>query len=96
MLPPGVTPTTLWISPVGFGKDDAQSRSADSWSGSGATCAELMVFDSRTHNVIAAAKDERTTGLKEKFTRWGSAEDAFRFWADRLRRFLDQAHGLKT
>jgi len=45
--------------------------------------------------VVAAARDERTTGLKEKFTKWGSAEDAFQFWADRLKAFLDHAHDHK-
>ena len=64
----------------------------NSWAGSGATSAELMIFDSLTDEVVAAARDDRTTGLKERFTKWGSAEDAFKFWADRLRLFLDHAH----
>ena len=34
-------------------------------------------------------KDKRTIGLKEKFTKWGSAEDAFQFWAKRLRLFMN-------
>ncbi|MCU0561163.1 MAG: DUF3313 family protein [Desulfobacterales bacterium] len=65
---------------------------ASSWSGSGGTQAELVILDSKTGGVIAAAVDERTTALKEKFTKWGTAEDAFRFWAQRLREFLDRAH----
>ena len=79
--------------PIGLGKD-AKKRVATSWSGSGATEAEVLVFDSLTQEVIAAATDSRATGLKEKFTKWGAAEDAFQFWADRLRMFLDQAHGV--
>jgi HD-GYP domain-containing protein (c-di-GMP phosphodiesterase class II) len=43
--------------------------------------------------LIAATKDKRTFGLKEKFTRWGSAEDAFQFWAERLKSFMDKVHG---
>jgi len=70
----------------------SEARPATSWSGTGATGAEMLMFDSMTGEVVAAAKDERTTGLKEKFTRWGSAEDAFQFWADRLKAFLDQVH----
>ena len=62
------------------------------WSGSGATAGELVVFDSMTQDVIAATKDKRTFGLKEKFTRWGSAEDAFQFWAERLKSFMDKVH----
>jgi hypothetical protein len=82
--------------PIGLGKDNVKNRVATSWSGSGATEAEVVVFDSLTQDVIAAAKDRRTIGLKEKFTKWGAVEDAFQFWADRLRMFLDQAHGLPT
>lgn len=82
--------------PIGLGKDNVKRRAATSWSGSGATETELLVFDSLTQNVIAAAKDSRTIGLKEKFTKWGAAEDAFQFWADRLKKFLDQAHDLTT
>ena len=66
-----------------------------SWVGSGATCAELIVLDSMTGSSIAAAKDDQKYGLKERFTQWGSAEDAFKYWADRLRLFLDQAREAK-
>jgi putative nucleotidyltransferase with HDIG domain len=63
-----------------------------SWGGSGATQAELVILDAMTYEVIAAAVDEKTTSLKEKFTKWATAEDAFKFWADRLRAFFDQVH----
>ena len=92
-------PVLSGIAPGGqidLGEKSRHKRAGHSWSGSGATAAELVVFDSMTQDVIAAATDKRTTGLKEKFTKWGSAEDAFQFWAERLRWFLDQAHGLKT
>lgn len=79
--------------PIGFGKKSRQKRAGHLWSGSGATAAELMVFDSMTQDVIMAAKDKRTFGLKEKFTKWGSAEDAFQFWAERIRLFFNRAHG---
>jgi hypothetical protein len=62
---------------VGFGKDDSQNRYAQLRSVSGAPCAEFMLFDSMTNDVIAAAKDERKPRLKQKFTKWRSAEDAF-------------------
>jgi hypothetical protein len=73
----------------------SETRPVTSWSSSGATGAEMLMFDSMSGEMVAAAKDERTTGLKEKFTRWGSAEDAFQFWADRIRAFLDQVHDRK-
>jgi hypothetical protein len=70
----------------------SEARPATLWSGSGATGAEMLMFDSMTGEVVAAAKDERASGLKEKFTKWGSVDDAFQFWAERLKAFLDRAH----
>jgi hypothetical protein len=72
------------------GSIEAEPASS-AWSGAGATAAELLVLDSVTGDVVAAVQDERT-GLKEKFTKWGSAEDAFQFWAERIRTVLDQVH----
>ena len=66
-----------------------------SWADSGATSAEMMVFDSMTNTPIAAARDDRKIGLKERFTKWGSAEEAFKYWADRIRLFLDLARDVK-
>jgi putative nucleotidyltransferase with HDIG domain len=71
----------------------AEAPHSSAWSGAGATAAELLVLDSLTGDVLAAVQDERT-GLKEKFTKWGSAEDAFQFWAERIRTVLDQAHAI--
>ena len=79
--------------PIGFGREEERVPAEDSWSGSGATCAEMVVFDSMTNEPVAAAKDEQATGLREKFTKWGSVEDAFHFWANRIRTILDQARG---
>ena len=53
--------------PIGL----SEARPATSWSGTGATGAEMLMFDSMTGEVVAAARDERTTGLKEKFTPLG-------------------------
>jgi putative nucleotidyltransferase with HDIG domain len=83
-------PVSSDIGTIGFGQADLKIGIMKSWAGSGATSAELMVFDSLTNGPIAAAKDDQKIGLKEKFTKWGSAEDAFKYWADRLRLFLDQ------
>jgi putative nucleotidyltransferase with HDIG domain len=92
---PVLSGTTLEGS-IGSVKDRARKRPTGSWSAAGATCAEMVAFDSTTSEVIAAARDERATGQRERFTKWGSVEDAFQFWADRLRMVLDEAHGLKT
>jgi putative nucleotidyltransferase with HDIG domain len=88
-------PVLTEVEPVGFGLTDLKMGLMKSWAGSGATCAELMVLDSLTNSPIAAARDDQKIGLKERFTKWGSAEDAFKYWADRLRLFLDQARDVK-
>ncbi|MFO8085003.1 MAG: hypothetical protein R6U27_11870 [Desulfobacterales bacterium] len=49
-----------------------------------------------TNTPIAAAKDDQKTGLKERFTKWGCVEDAFKYWAGRLRLFLDQYREAKS
>ncbi len=81
----------LNVASLGLDADDSTMCIIKSWAGSGATSAELIILDSLTNIPIAAAKDDREAGLKERFTKWGSAEDAFQYWADRLRLFLDQA-----
>ena len=62
-----------------------------SWSGSGATSGELMILDSMTNKVIGVAVDDRTAAFTERFSKWGSAEEAFKFWADRMVTFIDTA-----
>ena len=79
----------------GVGLGDLKMALMNSWSNTGATSAEMMILDSMSNSPIAAAKDDQKVGLKEKFTKWGSAEDAFKYWADRLRLFLDQARNVK-
>ena len=83
------------VVPIGLGISIVKKGVTDSWTGSGATSAELMAMDSMTNDVIAVAQDEKSAGFTERFSKWGSAEDAFKFWGERLKLFLDQAHGVK-
>lgn len=71
------------VVPIGLGISVVKKGAAGSWSGSGATRAEFMIRDSMTDDVIAVAYDERTAGFTERFTKWGSAEEAFKFWGER-------------
>ncbi len=63
--------------------------------GGGETGAEVMVLDSTTGDVIARAVDRRQAEFSERFSKWGSATDAFKFWAGRLVSFVDAAQGIK-
>lgn len=77
------------IVPVGLAVSLVKKGAAGSWTGSGATSAELMVLDTMTNDPIGLAVDDRTAGFTERFSKWGSADEAFKFWAGRLRTFID-------
>jgi hypothetical protein len=44
---------------------------------------------------IGAVVDDRTAGYTERFSKWGSAEEAFKFWAERIVKFIDGTRGMK-
>ena len=54
-----------------------------------------MGIDSMTNQVIFADRDERKAGLSERFTKWGSAEEAFHFWIQRLKLAMEEIHAVK-
>ncbi len=76
--------------PIGLGISLIKKGTADSWSGSGATTMQLMAIDSTTNEVVAAAEDEYRAGFAERFSKWGSAEDAFNYWGQRLSKIIDE------
>jgi hypothetical protein len=83
------------VVPIGLGISLVKKGATGSWSGSGATSVELMALDSMTNDVIYAGLDDRSAEFTERFTKWGSAEDAFKYWAERIKLFMDKAHGMK-
>lgn len=84
-----VLSTVTTVIPVGLGVSILKRGVTGSWSGSGATCMAFMALDSKTNDVLVVGTDERSAGFTERFTRWGSAEEAFTFWAERLKLFID-------
>ena len=89
---PGLSAITT-VVPVGLGISIIKKGATGSWTGSGATSAEMMALDSMTNDVLAAAEDERSASFGERFTKWGSAEEAFKYWAERVKLYLDKVHG---
>lgn len=85
---PGVSAVTSVI-PVGLAISLVKKGAGGSWSGSGATSMEVMVLDTMTNDVIASAVDDRSAGFTDRFSKWGSADEAFKFWAERLRKFVE-------
>lgn len=79
------------VIPVGLAISVIKKGAGGSWTGSGATGAEFMALDSMTNDVIAVAQDERKAGFEARFTKWGSAEEAFKFWAERIKFLMDRA-----
>ena len=84
------------VIPIGLGVSLIKKGSTGEWTGSGATGAEMMMLDSTTNDVLGVARDQKAAGFTERFSKWGSAEDAFKHWANRVKLFMDQAHGVST
>jgi hypothetical protein len=83
------------IVPVGIVISTTKRVSTGAWTGSGATRGEVMMIDTNSNEVIGVAVDEQAAGFTERFSKYGSAKEAFKFWAGRMRTFLDQVHGVK-
>jgi hypothetical protein len=71
------------VIPIGLGISIIKKGVAGAWSGAGATQAEAMILDSLTNEVLAVGYLEYTAGFTERFTKWGSVEDAFKYWGEK-------------
>ena len=96
---PGLNIVTA-VMPGGFGVKAIQKATTGAHSFIGNTAMEAEVLDSLTNTQIAMAMDSRGKGDKTKFTegmtKWGDVKDVFKFWAMRLKIWLDETHGKKT
>jgi len=81
------------ILPIGLGISLIKKGATGTWSGAGATSAEFMALDSMSDDVIAVAADEQAAAFSDRFTGLGAAKEAFKFWAGRIRAFMDTASG---
>jgi hypothetical protein len=64
--------------------------------GVGQASMEAELIDSMTNERIGAVIDTKAAGqfeLTDKRTTWEHTKNAFRFWAQRLRKWLDEVHG---
>lgn len=91
---PGISAVTS-IVPVGLGISIIKKGATGGWTGSGETGGELMALDSTTNEVIVMAVDQQQAAFASRFSKWGSANDAFKFWAERAVKFIDDAKGIK-
>jgi hypothetical protein len=83
------------VLPIGLGISLVKKGVTGGWTGSGATKADVMVLDSTTNDVIAVARDDYQAKFFERFSKWGSVEDACEHWGERLKEFMDESRGKK-
>jgi hypothetical protein len=80
---PGTAAVTS-VVPVGIGVSIVKKGASGGWVGSGQTGAECMWVDSETNEVVGLAVDQRKAEFEQRFSKWGSANDAFKFWSGRV------------
>jgi hypothetical protein len=80
---PGVSAVTS-IVPVGLGVSLVKKGATGGWVGSGETAAELIILDTATNEIIAMGAIKRAAEFDERFSKWGSAHEAFKFWSEKL------------
>jgi hypothetical protein len=72
------------VVPVGLAISIVKKGATDEWTGGGLTKGEVMVLDSMTNQVIAAGYGDYSAKFAERFTKWGSVEDAFKHWGEMI------------
>ena len=55
---------------------------------------EFEALDSQTNQMISEDVDRRSGDKINIMSKFGTAEDAFKFWAQRFRTKLDEIHSL--
>ncbi len=92
---PGLNTVTS-IIPVGLAISHIKKGVTGTHANVGAATIEAEVLDSATNTRLALAVD-RKAGEKYKvisgMDKWGHSKGAFKFWAQRLRHWLDEVHG---
>ena len=83
------------ILPIGLAVTLIKRPVTGSWTGGGSTVGQVEAKDSATGEVIAVAQDKYEAGFWERFSQYGSAEEAFKLWGEKLVKFLDETHGKK-
>jgi hypothetical protein len=51
---------------------------------------EVMVLDSLSNEIVFLAVDQRQAEFESRFTKWGSANDAFKLWSAKMVEFIDR------
>jgi hypothetical protein len=54
-----------------------------------------MLMDSMTEEVLAMVVDQQKAAFEQRFTKWGSAADAFKMWSEKIVDLIDLNKGVK-
>jgi hypothetical protein len=81
------------VLPVGLAISTVKSGVTGKGTGCGEVSMEFQILDAQTNQVLAAGVDRRSGGKIDSMSKFGTAEDAFKFWSQRLRTWLDSVHG---
>ncbi len=91
---PGISAVST-VLPVGLGISIIKKAVTGKHSGVGETGMEMEALDSLTNERIAAGIDLHSGGKLSGMKKWGSAEEAFKFWTERIKTRLDEYQGKK-
>lgn len=86
--------TVTTIIPIGIGVNLIKKGITGKWVGIGSASMEAEFLDSVSNERIGAAIDEKPGG-KIDLGKLSPAKAAFKFWAKRLKAFLDDAQGVE-
>lgn len=89
---PGVSAVST-VLPIGLGISMIKKAATGRHTGVGETSMEMEVLDSQSNERIAAAIDSFSGSKVSGIKKWGSADEAFKFWTERIRMRLDEVHG---
>jgi hypothetical protein len=88
--------TITAVTPIGLGISTVKKGITGTHTFVGEASMEAEFLDSQTNEQIAAVIDRKAAGkakVIKGMSKWGHAKDSFNFWAKRLRKWLDEAHG---
>ncbi|MBI5057165.1 MAG: DUF3313 domain-containing protein [Nitrospirae bacterium] len=83
------------VIPVGLAISAIKKGVTGKHTGVGGAGIEAEFLDSLTNERLAAAIDKQEGSKLSGLTKFGAAKDAFEFWSERLKIFLDNVHGIK-
>jgi hypothetical protein len=92
-LPNRALNTITTVVPVGLVISTIKSGVTGKGTFVGEISMEFEVLDATTNEVIAEGVDRRSGGKIDSMSKFGTADEAFKFWAQRLRTWLDGVHG---